>query len=114
MLTYDQLSPSTELAWSSIVQNLAVPYYAITLSLNVLLTLMIAARLIRHSRNIRKAVGSTAGSGLYNTVITMLVESCALYAVNSILIIGPIGANSGVQGIFTPMLPYIQVCVLFY
>ena len=95
------------------MEKLAVPYYAITLSLNILLTLMIATRLIRHSRNIRKAVGSAAGSGLYNTVVTVLVESCALYAVNSLLVIGPIGVNSGVQGIFTPILTYIQVRVMY-
>ena len=113
VLTYYQASPSAALNWDIIVQELALPYYAITLSLNVLLTLMIATRLIRHSRNVRKAVGPTAGGGLYNTVVTMLVESCALYAVNSLLVIGPIGANSGVSGIFTPMLAYIQVRVLF-
>ena len=96
------------------MQELAVPYYAITLSLNVLLTLMIAARLIRHSRNIRKAVGSAAGGGLYSTVVTMLVESCALYAVNSLVVVGLVGGGRGVQYIFTPMLTHIQVRAVFY
>ena len=75
---------------------------------------MIAVRIIRHSRSVWRAVGLAAGSELYNTVVTLLVESCALYAVNSLLIVGPIRANSGVQDIFTPTLPYIQVRIVFY
>jgi hypothetical protein len=56
--------------------------YSISLSLNVILTLMITARLILHHRNLRNAIGASSGvSGLYTTIVTILVESCALYAI---------------------------------
>lgn len=88
-----------------------MPYYSISLSLNIILTILIATRLIRHSRNIRKAIGPGKGSGLYNTVVTMLVESCVLYAVASLLFMGPLGAESEIQGIFAPIFVNIQVRV---
>ena len=59
--------------------NINVSYLSISLSLNVLLTLMIIARLLLHSRQIQSAVGVAAGVGrLYRTIIAVLVESCAL------------------------------------
>ena len=88
----------------------STPYYSISASLNVLLTLMILARLVRHSGNVRKAIGaSTRIGGLCKTAATLLVESFALYAVSYILFIGPWGANSGATNIFFPILVEAQV-----
>ena len=71
-----------------IVANFSGSYFSISLSLNVLLTLMIVARLILHRRNFRKALGTSDGSsGLYTAIIVMLVESYALYAVAYLLYI---------------------------
>jgi len=70
-----------------------VPYISISVSLNVLLTLMIVIRLVLHGRNIRTATGSLAGiSGLYKTISTMLIESCALFAMSSLLVVGALAA----------------------
>ena len=93
------------------IANFGTPYYAISISLNVLLTLMIVARLILHRKNIRKAMGTRAG-GLYGTAATMLVESCALYAVSYILFIGPWAIGSPVSNIFFPILAETQVRAL--
>ena len=86
-----------------------MPYYLISLSLNILLTIMIAIQLIRHSRNIRNAMGSTTNNGLYNTVVTVLVESCVLYALGSLLFVAPLGAQSPVQAIFGWSFGKVQV-----
>ena len=95
--------------------NVGIPYFSISLSLNVLLTLMIAVRLILHSRNTQVAMGAPAGvSGLYKNVITMLIESCALYAVNSLLFIIPWAAGGNwVAVVFLPLLGEIQVSLVF-
>ena len=88
-----------------------ISYYSISLSLNVLLTLMIVTRLILHSRNIRKAMGTRdrpVGSYL-GTIVTILVESSALYAIAFLLYIGPWRADSSVQYIFFPILAEVQV-----
>ena len=71
---------------------------------------MIVIRLVRHRRNIRKALGTTTGaSGLYDTLITMLVESCALYAVSYILFIAFFNTTSPIQDIFSQILTGTQV-----
>lgn len=98
--------------WSGITVNFGLPYFTISVGLNVILTLMISARLILHSRNIRGAMGSTTGaSSLYRAIVTMLIESSALYAVTSLLFIGPYAANNYASDIFLPILAEVQVSI---
>jgi hypothetical protein len=94
--------------------GLTYPHFALSPSLNILLTLMIVVRLILHSKNLRNGMGTSArANGLYKSVVTMLVESSALYTVGFLLFLGPWGAKSAVADIFFPLLSNIQVCVLF-
>jgi len=111
--TYLQTPNSPKMTYNYFVAHFQLPYYSISLSLNILLTLMIATRLILHRRNIRNAVGSAANSGLYNTVVAILVESCALYAVASLLMIGTLGAESPVLVVFSAFIGPIQVIAPF-
>ena len=85
-------------------------YYSLALSLNALLTLMIIVRLILHERNIRSAMGTLHGvSGLYKTIITMLVESGALYAFGTLLLLGTWASRSDAELVTIQILPEIQV-----
>ena len=94
----------TGITWS------ALPCYSISLSLNVLLTLVIIIRLNVHARNTRVALGVTGIGGLYKAVITMLVESCAILAVSPLLVIGSRGAGiSPIVNLFMPILYQTQV-----
>ena len=87
-----------------------LPYFSISLSLNVLLTLMIVIRLMLHARDIRASMGGTGIGGLYKVIVTMLIESSALYAVNSLLVLGPSSAGNSASDIFIPILAETQVC----
>ena len=83
----------------------SLPYFAISISLNILLTLMIVIRLVLHSRDIRAATGAPSRFiGLYKTVVTMLIECSALYTVTSLLVVGP-----NIGNIFLPILAEAQV-----
>ena len=94
--------------------DFAHPYFAISLSLNVLLTLMIIARVAWHSRNVRPVTGSlSTASGLYKIITTMLVESCALYAATFLLFLVPWWVDSVVADTFWPVLIEVQVCDVF-
>jgi hypothetical protein len=96
------------------VSAVEIPYYSISLSLNVLLTLMIIARLALHSRNIRNAIGVSSGpGGLYTAIITMLVESSALNAIGYLLSIIPDALDSDITYIFSPLLGHMQVRSVF-
>ena len=107
---YQSSQPNTLATSSAPIINFGAPFLSISLSLNVLLTLMIVARLIWHRRNIRKAVDSTVSAGgLYKTAITILVESSALYAVSFLLFIGMWGARNPIQYTFLQILAQTQV-----
>ena len=101
-----QSAAAYALQWS------ALPYYSISLSLNVILTLMIIIRIILHARHARTAAGTTGTAGLYHSIITMLIESCALYSVSLLLVIGPWGAENPVTNFFLAVLPETQVRAL--
>ena len=112
---YEACQPGYITDRDSVAESAALSYYSISLSLNVLLTFMIIIRLVLHSRNIRNAMGPEhRASGLYKAVITMLIESCALYAVSFLLFIGPWIVNDFVQYIFWPILAETQVRAGFY
>ena len=87
----------------------ALPYFSISLSLNILLTLMIVIRLALHTRKTRNALGISGIGGLCKAIITMLVESCALYAVNSLLLVGMISARNATWSLFLTIIGEIQV-----
>jgi len=82
---------------------------------------MIVVRLALHGRNIRAATGTAAGiTGLYKTVSTMFIESCALFTVSSlVVVVALVRAKSNrpkisypgmtVADIFFPILAETQV-----
>jgi len=89
-----------------------LPYLLISLSLNIILTLMIVIRLVLHRKNFHAATGSPGGiSGLYKTIAIMLIESSALFAVSSLLVIGSLVAKSNLSDLFVPILSQTQVCI---
>ena len=99
-------------ATTYIIQWSALSYYSISLSLNILLTLMIVIRLILHARDNHTAMGITGIGGLCNAIATMLIESCAIYAVGSSLVIGSWAARNPITNLFMDMLPETQVRAL--
>ena len=84
-------------------------YGSLSLALNIILTFMIVIRLALHVRSTRKAMGVSGIGGLCNPIITMLVESCALYSVSLVLVLGPWVAGNGIFGFFLFILPQTQV-----
>ena len=78
---YDTSKPVTSINRSPSTTRDQASYDIVCVSLNVLLTLMIVVRLVLHRRNIQNAMGASFDtSGLYKSIISMLIASCALYA----------------------------------
>jgi hypothetical protein len=87
-------------------------YFSISLALNISLTMLIITRLFQHRRNLQNVVGGSSElSGLYNSVITTIVESYAPYTVVSALNLGLLAVSSPFQSVFFPALSYSQVRV---
>ena len=98
-----QSTDSASRLWSSL------PYFMISLSLNILITLTIVTQLLLHTRNLRATLGRAGSGGLYNTVVTMLIESSAVYAVISLLVIGPWVSGNHIADNFLSILTRTQV-----
>lgn len=101
--------------WTTISINLAIPYWAISIGLNVIITACITIRLLYMRHKIRKAMPG-AGSE-YLSVTTMTVESAALYTVTGLIFLVSYGVNSPIQNLALPVLGQVQVrpvcCPLF-
>ena len=108
---YQSSQPANVPHFLASITNYDVPYYLISSALNVLLTLMITMRLFLLHRRIRKAMNAPVRvNGLYRTIVTSLIESCALHSVTFVLYIGLFAAGSSIFGVFVPILFDIQVC----
>jgi len=102
------LRPSAE--WTKVAPWALLAYLPISLSLNIILTSMIVIRLVLHGRNVRLATGSPAGiGGLYKSIATMLIESSAIFAVSSVLVIGTWPTPKPVANVFPSILSETQV-----
>ena len=97
--------------------NIATAYYSISLSLTILLTLMIVIRLLVHIRNVRKATGALSGSTslhtVATTVVTMVVESYALYAIAFLSYVVSRALESWASTLFSAAVGAIQVRAAF-
>ena len=110
-----QVSQRMNLIWlASAVNKFGIPHHALSVAVNILLTLMIVIRLLSHGRKTRKAMGASApAGGWYKTVITILVESCALFAVSFLLFVGFWAAVNPLASVFFSVLVGTQVRSIF-
>ncbi|KAH7929042.1 hypothetical protein BV22DRAFT_1029854 [Leucogyrophana mollusca] len=107
-----QASLPNQSLWSQGAISFAVPYFATSLSHNILTTALMAIRLLIHKKRFDKALGPQHNSP-YTTVVAMLVESSALYAIFSIPFLVLFVINSPYSYIFLSTLSQIQVVAPF-
>ncbi|KAF9218641.1 hypothetical protein BS17DRAFT_719999 [Gyrodon lividus] len=89
-------------------ENLLLSYYALSLSLNVLTTVLVAARLYVHKRQLERVFGPSVESP-YMSLATILVESAALYGVWSFVFLILCVKGSPGQTIVLATMSQIQV-----
>ena len=108
-------STVNSIANAPIIKYTASPYFAICLALNILLTLMIITKLILHRRSLQHAIGaSNAITKVYTTIVIMLVESYALYAIALLSYILTLFLGSAGVYITARTLASAQVCTVFH
>lgn len=79
-----------------------IAFYSLSVGLNVIVTLLISGRLLYHQHNIRRI--SASCSQEYTSLIAIIVESGALYAVAGLVYIPLWAVNSPIQYPFSPLL----------
>ena len=73
--------------------NFGTPYYSMTIGLNILVTALICARLLRLSRAVRETMGDE-NARLYTGVAAILVESALPYSLTGIMFLVPYARGS--------------------
>ncbi|KAJ3574053.1 hypothetical protein NP233_g2024 [Leucocoprinus birnbaumii] len=92
--------------WSTISINLAIPYWAISIALNVIITACISIRLLYMRYQMRNALVGTGTE--YISVTSMMVESAAIYTINGLIFLVSYAVNSPIQNLALPVLGQTQ------
>ena len=75
--------------------NFGTPYYAIMISLNMIVTLLICLRLFQHKKTLGGALGKEQAK-MYTSVASMLIESAAPCSLLGIMFLVPYARGDGV------------------
>jgi hypothetical protein len=109
MFIYESSSPNSNVFAQGAV-DFGLPYFALSTSLNVLLTLLISIRLMLHQYRVKGTSKIGGRRNLpYNAIVAMLVESSALYSIFSLLFLGTYAAGNSASAIFLPILSQTQI-----
>jgi len=106
VLLFQLTQPNANL-WTKTTVNFGIPYWSISTSLNIIVTLLIVGRLM-FIRQRTRAVLSTNHSRTYTSIAAMLVESAALYSITALLFIITYARNSNLQNLLLPVLGQVQ------
>ncbi|KAJ7055778.1 hypothetical protein C8F01DRAFT_1221110 [Mycena amicta] len=82
-------------------------YWSLSISLNILLTLLISGKILRLRRQIKGSLGSQHAQK-YFSVVAMLVESASLYSIVGLIFIITYARSSPVQNLIFPPLGQVQ------
>ncbi|KAF7377178.1 hypothetical protein MSAN_00137200 [Mycena sanguinolenta] len=93
--------------WSALSIKLAIPYWAISISMTVILTALIAGRLLFMRYRLKKLVGPSS-SMPYVTITAMLIESAAIYSINGLLFLVAYSLNDPTQNLWFSLLGQTQ------
>jgi hypothetical protein len=105
-----QVGATSQSPWSASGVNFTIPYFSMSLALNILVTILIVIRLLLFRRRVNKLLGKSHGAQ-YASLAAMIVESAAMYSSFALLFLIPFALNSTVSQLFIQSLSPVQVCV---
>lgn len=94
-------SPAASINWT-------IPFFSLSLSLNIILTIAITSRLLFYRQNIVSVMGTSHGSQ-YASIAAMIVESAAIFSTFSLLFLVPFAMNNPLNEVFFQALSGVQV-----
>jgi len=103
---YQTAQPGASL-WSQSAVSFAVPYWSLSISLNILVTIGIVYRLISMMKKVRTAL-SKSHAKMYTSISAMVIESAALYSITGMIFIICYARLSNVQNIVLPILGQVM------
>ncbi|TDL29699.1 hypothetical protein BD410DRAFT_833964 [Rickenella mellea] len=107
ILTIFQSAQPGASLWTHTTVSFAVPYWSLSLSLNLVVTLLITTRLLMMRSKVIEVLGPEH-SKTYTSVAAMMIESAAPYSVTGLIFIICYARNSFVQNLVLPVLGQIM------
>ncbi|KII87189.1 hypothetical protein PLICRDRAFT_176971 [Plicaturopsis crispa FD-325 SS-3] len=104
-----ELCTPNQTFWTQITINLAIPYWSISIALNIILTLLIAGRLLLMRRRLIQTIPNGGIASPYVSLSAMLIESAFIYSVNAVIFLVSYAVNSPIQNLALPLLCQTQV-----
>lgn len=108
ILSVFQTSRPSASLWTAAGVQFSLPYFSISISLNVMLTLLLVSRLLYMSWELRRTFGADHAK-VYVSIAAMILESGAPYAVVGLIFIITYARNSDVQDLALPVLSQVMV-----
>ncbi|KAF9556161.1 hypothetical protein CPC08DRAFT_641907 [Agrocybe pediades] len=94
--------------WASGEVSFALPYFVLSVSISIIATSLMLWRIFSISNVLKTGLGKRKNS-VYGQVSAILVESCALYAVFSLIFIVLFAINHPIQFVFLSALANVQI-----
>ncbi|KAF9457968.1 hypothetical protein BDZ94DRAFT_1174596 [Collybia nuda] len=107
ILFLKQVGSGTETPWQAYGINYTSPYYAMSLALNILVTIMIVTRLLVYRHRINRVMGKSHGTH-YTYLAAMIIESAAIYSTFSLLFLIPFAFKHPLSQLFLQALSPVQ------
>uniref|UniRef100_D8Q5A6 Expressed protein n=1 Tax=Schizophyllum commune (strain H4-8 / FGSC 9210) TaxID=578458 RepID=D8Q5A6_SCHCM len=104
LLLYQVSQPAQSL-WRQV--NFGLAYFSLSLAVNVLLTLLIAGRLLAMSKRVKATLGPQHAH-MYTSIAALVVESASPYALTNLVFIITYGMGSPVSYTLLPILSQVM------
>ncbi|EMD34971.1 hypothetical protein CERSUDRAFT_124979 [Gelatoporia subvermispora B] len=93
--------------WANGTRNFAVPFWSLSMSLNILLTILLAIKLLYMRRIIVATIGPQHGK-MYTDITAMIIECALPYALVSLVFIVLYGIGNTAETLFLPLLAQVE------
>lgn len=94
--------------WAETTMKVSVPYWGLSMALNITLSLLLILRLLSMQRTLRQVLGEDYAR-VYTKIVSMSVESALPYALVSFIFIILYGIQNSAYVLFLPILVQVQV-----
>jgi len=111
IVTVIQLALPFSPTWTRI-PNFSFPVWMMLMVLNLLLTFLLAIRLLYMRHRLQSAMGAQHGK-TYTSIAAMVVESALPFGILSIIFIVLFGKRDPAQNLFLPLLVQVEVRSIF-
>ena len=94
--------------WTHLTFSFALPYWSLSIAVNMLLTLLIIIRLVIIRNGLRATLGKQH-TKTYTSLIAIMVESASIYTTVGLIYIVAFARNWKVQNVVLPVLGQVMV-----